>query len=86
MDLTYLHNNGIHWRTSVVFKPNEDYKYFKDGVDCYRLFGYRYNITTSNQLMYHFAVIRYLNPDITRAKFYKICTYIYGANASIYND
>ena len=76
MDLKYLNDQGIIWRTTESFPDNNVYNYYPEGKDSYRLFGYNYQITSLPHLMYHFVVIRVLNEDIDLAKFERACRYI----------
>ena len=66
----------IIWSSSEHFDNDEVYKYYPEGKKTYKLFGYRYTIVSINQLMYHYCVIRYLNPNITMNTFEYVCKLI----------
>ena len=76
MELTYLHDQGILWRSSEDFRDKRVYHYYPDGKESYRLFGFNYQIRSLAQLQYHLVVIRVLNEDIEYQKFYDVCRYI----------
>ena len=81
--------NDFLFKNRIIYfrEPNitDDYEYFENGVETYRLFQYDYKITTYAQLLYHISVIRWLNQEIDYDLFLQVCDFI-TATWSIYNE